>query len=85
MKEMLSTALGAGRGGNMYGNAGMVAPNAPTEGMDGEPVRRTSLVQPGSARGYGPGAGLSAPVRKSSVVVGAPAAPTPVAATMASS
>ena len=69
VKEMLSNALGGGRG-NVFGGSQLTGTGEGTEGEQ----RRSSLIQPNSARGPGSG-GLPAPSRKSSVVGAATSTP----------
>ena len=69
VKDMIRSALGTKANISTSASAGGAGDE------DHEPPRRTSMVQPGSARGPGPG-GLPGPQRKASVVTPA----TPVAA-----
>ena len=68
VKEMLSTALGGGRGGifGAAGGASILSGAAGGDGPEGD-SRRTSIGQPGSARGPGP-SGLGGAVRKASTI-----------------
>lgn len=63
--EMLTNALGGGRGNIFGGGSGAMMSGGLGDG--GEDSRRSSLAQPGSARGPGPG-GLPTPTRKPTMV-----------------